>query len=174
MTCGSRGPTVKSASFASRAPPEHDADGEVRRDVRRVQRRHRADRPEEYVQELAGLLDVSPLSVTVHDERGVWLYANDRTMSMHGYSREEFMALTLSQVDVPESAQLMAERVRLIAEQGEALFEVRHLRKDGSSFPLEVSVKKTNWFGQPALLSMAWDITERKRRRRRRTSCRSS
>ncbi|MBN1938822.1 MAG: PAS domain S-box protein, partial [Candidatus Aminicenantes bacterium] len=44
-----------------------------------------------------------------------------------------------------------------------ARFEVRHIRKDGSSFPLEVYAKKAAWFGRPALLSIAEDITERKR-----------
>jgi len=143
--------------------PQHDADGRFAGTFGVFSDVTEQIRAEEYVKELAGLLDVSPLSVTVHDERGVWLYANDRTMSMHGYSKEEFMSLNLSQVDAPESAQLIDERMRLIAEKGEALFEVRHLRKDGSSFPLEVSVMKTSWFGRPALLSMAWDITERKR-----------
>ncbi len=118
---------------------------------------------EEALKEQAQLLHISPLSITVHDESGVFMYANDQTFAMHGYTKEEFMSLNLHQLDVPESESLISERMKRIAEKGEALFEVCHIRKDGSSLPLEVYAKKADWFGRPALLSIAKDITDRKR-----------
>lgn len=118
---------------------------------------------EEALKEQALLLHISPLSITVHDESGVFMYANDQTFAMHGYTEEEFMSLNLHQLDVPESEHLISERMKLIAEKGEALFEVCHIRKDGSSLPLEVYAKKADWFGRPALFSLAKDITDRKR-----------
>jgi len=106
---------------------------------------------------------MSPLSITVHTGEGVFLYANQKTFLMHGYTREEFLALNLRDVDVPATASLIHERMRQITEKGEAAFEVEHLRKDGSSFPLEVFVRVIDWGGQKAMLSLATDITERRR-----------
>jgi len=118
---------------------------------------------EDALREQAQLLDISPLSITVHDENGVFMYANERTFAMHGYTKEEFMSLNLHQLDVPESERLISERMKQIADKGEALFEVRHIHKDGTIFPLEVYVRKAAWFGKPAMLSIAMNISERKR-----------
>ena len=111
---------------------------------------------------MAELLDIAPNSITIHDLEGQLLYVNRKTLDLHGYDNEqEFMALNLHQIDVPESKALITERMQLIEEQGEASFEVRHFRKDGTVFPLLVYVKKTRWHGRPALMSIATDITER-------------
>jgi PAS domain S-box-containing protein len=118
---------------------------------------------EEHLRTLAELLDTAPNSITVHDTEGRFLYANRRTFEIHGWSESEFMAKTLRDVDVPESAALIEERMRRIAEKGEARFEVAHLRSDGTTVPLEVFVKRALWAGRPVLLSIATDITERKR-----------
>ena len=112
---------------------------------------------------LAQLSDLSPVSITVHDVRGAILYANQRACEMHGYTREEMLRLTVGEIDVPVSAALYEERVCVIVQQGEGLFEVEHIRKDGTTFPLEVRVIATEWNGEPVLLSVASDITERRR-----------
>ena len=112
---------------------------------------------------LGRMLDEAPVSVTIHDAGGEFLYANKASQSMHGYGElDEFLALNLHGLDVPESEQRIAERIRLIEASGEARFEVRHFRKDRSDFPLEVQVKLIQWRGRPALLSIAVDITQRK------------
>jgi PAS domain S-box-containing protein len=118
--------------------------------------------PSDELRTMAEMLDTAPSSITVHDLEGRFLYANRKTFELHGYDEREFMALRLPQLDVPESAERIAERMRLIVEQGEALFEVAHFRKDGTTFPLEVFVKQTVWQGVPALLSIATDITARR------------
>jgi PAS domain S-box-containing protein len=120
-------------------------------------------RSEQTLRLMAEILDNAPGSITVHDFKGQFLYANRKTFELHGYAKDEFMGLTLHEVDVPQSQQLIEDRMRLISEYGEASFEVEHFRKDGSSFPLEVFVKLTDWAGEPAMLSIGTDITERKR-----------
>ncbi|MBP8910523.1 MAG: PAS domain S-box protein [Phycisphaerae bacterium] len=119
-------------------------------------------RAEERLLLTSQMLDAAPSSITVHDFQGRFLYANAKTFEIHGYSRDEFMAINLHDLDVPESESLIAERMQEIAARGEASFEVSHRRKDGSSFPLEVNVKQVVWDGVPAMLSVATDITERK------------
>lgn len=117
---------------------------------------------EEALETMAEMLDNAPNSITVHDMNGRFLFANRRTFELHGYQPEEFLSINLCDLDVPESAALLDERFRRITEEGEARFEVAHHRSDGSTFPLEVHAKTIDWYGQPAVLSIADDITERK------------
>ena len=112
---------------------------------------------------LVNMLDIAPGSISIHDKEGMFLFANQKTCEIHGYTPSEFMALNVHELDVPESEALLAERFELIAKQGYATFEVEHYRKDKTTFPLEVFAKAVNWQGKPAVFSIATDITERKK-----------
>lgn len=112
---------------------------------------------------LAEMLDIAPGSITIHDETGKFLYANQKTLEIHGYSADEFMSLNLHELDVPETAKLIEKRIKAIKKNGYATFEVEHYKKNGSKIPLEIYTKLTDWKGTPALLSIATDISERKR-----------
>jgi PAS domain S-box-containing protein len=136
-----------------------DAQGPIMATIEDISERRRA---EERIAMLAQVSDTAPSSITVHDFEGNFLYANERTFDLHGYSREEFMAANLRDIDAPASQALIAERMRLIEQHGEATFEVQHYRRDGSTFPLEVNVKLVDWGGTPAMLSIGTDIEERK------------
>jgi PAS domain S-box-containing protein len=118
---------------------------------------------EEKIKAMATMLDIAPNPVTVHDFKGNILYANKKSFELHGFSEAEFSSLKLREIDVPESAAKIAERIAMVDKNGEATFEVFHFRKDKTILPLEVFVAKVNWFGIPALLSIATDITERKK-----------
>jgi len=120
-------------------------------------------RAEERIAHLAAMVDLAPSAITVHDFAGRFLYTNQKNLEMHGYSREELMALNLRDFDVPSSAALIEERMNLMRDCGEASFEVEHYCKDGTTFPLELFVKLVDWYGKPALLSIGKDIRERKR-----------
>ena len=112
---------------------------------------------------LSRMLDAAPAAISIHDTEGRFLYANRMSAPLHGYDDEnEYLALNLKDLDVPETVALLNERMERIALQGEDRFEVAHFRKDGSVFPLEVVAKSILWDGQPAVLSIATDITERK------------
>ncbi|NJK96282.1 MAG: PAS domain S-box protein, partial [Bacteroidales bacterium] len=73
------------------------------------------------------------------------------------------MTISLFDLDVPASSGLINERIKAIHENGQAMFEVEHFIKDGSKIPLEVYVKLVDWKGKPAMLSVATDISERKK-----------
>ena len=128
--------------------------------VRDVTERKRAD---ELVRVLAQMSDDAPASITVHDFEGNFIYANEETFRLHGYTREEYLAKDLHEIDVPESEQLIVERMNQIRDKGNADFDVRHYRKNGSAFPLHVNAKIVDWGGKKVLLSIATDLTERKR-----------
>ncbi len=119
---------------------------------------------EEQLGLLGQMLDAAPASISIHNTDGGFLYANQMTAALHGYDSEaDFLAINLRDLDVPEYKATLPARFRAIAEEGEARFETAHFRKDGSSFPLEVLAKAIEWDGQKAVLSIATDISERKR-----------
>ncbi len=109
------------------------------------------------------MLDITPNAITVHDFKGRFLYTNKKNLELHGYTEQEFMSLTLRDIDVPESANKIDERMALIMNNDEAIFEVEHYRKDRSILPLEVFVTKITWQDTPAIMSIANDISLRKK-----------
>jgi len=117
---------------------------------------------EERLTILAQLLDACPASITVHGFEGSFVYANQKTFDLHGYTKEEFLSLNLHQIDVPEAEKMIAARMKAVREHGEATFEVRHYRKDGTTFPLLVNGRVAKWENRDVLLSIATDITDRK------------
>ena len=120
-------------------------------------------RSEDHIFLLGQMIDSAPASITAHDTSGRFLFANRRTLSLHGYdTEEEFLSINLHDLDAPESKALLKERFLQISEKGESRFEVEHFRRDGSLLPLEVQAKRIEWAGRPAVLSIATDITERK------------
>jgi PAS domain S-box-containing protein len=127
-----------------------------------VRRGTERKRTEAEFSRMAAALDAAPSSITVHDFDGHFLYANQMTFEMHGYSPDEFLALDLQQLDVPADAALTAARMQELLERGETSFEVEHFRKNGTTLPLAVSIRGITWDGKEAILSVATDISERK------------
>ncbi|MDO8873414.1 MAG: PAS domain S-box protein [Methanoregula sp.] len=111
---------------------------------------------------LADLLNDSPVAIIVSDFEGNFLYSNKKNLDLHGYSQSEFLNLNHPCIDIPESEQCIAERMKELKETGEASFEVVHFRKDGQQFPLEVHAKVARWGDRDVVISIATDITERK------------
>lgn len=110
---------------------------------------------------MAKMLDVAPNIITVHDLVGTCLYTNEKNLELHGYTRDEFMNINLHELDVPESATLIKERIEIIKKNDGATFVIWHYRKDRTEIPLEVFAKIIDWYGTLAMMTVATDITER-------------
>ncbi len=102
-------------------------------------------------------------SIFVMDAAGRILDANDRALTSYGYTLAELRTLPTGGLRPPLSSVgvLQKQMDRLASESG-AVFETEHRRKDGSIFPVEVSGRKVMIGGQPHLLGIYRDITERK------------
>ncbi len=88
--------------------------------------------------------------------------ANHAAAAAYGYAREELLGKHLSELRAPDSLPLLGEQLRRADERG-ILFETTHRRRDGSTFPVEVSATGADVAGGRLLLSIVRDITERKR-----------
>jgi PAS domain S-box-containing protein len=99
----------------------------------------------------------------VHDVRGNILDMNRQACESLGYTREELIGKFPSHLDrgLDETSFLrIDERI----EAGDLVaFESIHQRKDGSTFPVEVRVRPFWHGGHRFALSLARDISERKR-----------
>jgi PAS domain S-box-containing protein len=101
----------------------------------------------------------------VHDESGNILDLNRQACESLGYSREELIGKSPRDFDAScVHGEASMWRIGEQLDSGEFLsFETSHRRKDGTVFPVEVRVRPF-WHGaQRFALSLARDITERKR-----------
>jgi PAS domain S-box-containing protein len=92
--------------------------------------------------------------------------ANRRFCEMYGYTLEELKALPLGSLAGNESPEERRRRLGFyyaeVAEGVLKLFEAEGTRKDGSTFWVEVNVRRITIGGRECVLSVARDITERK------------
>jgi PAS domain S-box-containing protein len=95
-------------------------------------------------------------------EDGRILEANAAAHRTYGYSREEMLSLSIRDLRTPSTRPLSDEQMAIADARG-ILFETVHQRKDGSTFPVEVSSSGATIDGTRSLISVVRDITERKR-----------
>jgi PAS domain S-box-containing protein len=110
----------------------------------------------------AELLDASTDSIFLHDLDGRFLYVNEASYKTRGYTKEEFLALNLRDLDVPEYAARIAPRIADLQRTGDETFESAQFRRDRSVMPVEVHARILEISGRKLILGVIRDITERK------------
>ncbi|HSB71793.1 MAG TPA: GAF domain-containing protein [Candidatus Methylomirabilis sp.] len=93
---------------------------------------------------------------------GQILEANQAAVQAYGHSLEELGTLHIQDLRAPETQPLTTAQLAQ-ADAGGILFETVHRRKDGTTFPVEVSSRGADLGGERVLLSIIRDIRERKR-----------
>jgi two-component system cell cycle sensor histidine kinase/response regulator CckA len=97
------------------------------------------------------------------DGDGAILEANDQAVVAYGYTREELLGLTMNEIRAPELAELLPRQMREVEERGGLIFETRHRRKDGRTFPVETSARVIGIEGEKFFQAIIRDISERKK-----------
>ena len=87
--------------------------------------------------------------------------ANSAAAAMHGYSREEFIGLYASAYIHPESQKHFNDSTKAVQSGKAVKLLASHLRRDGSSFYVEVRRTAFTYQGRPCLLSVVRDVSER-------------
>ncbi|MDO8896822.1 MAG: PAS domain S-box protein [Bacteroidales bacterium] len=100
----------------------------------------------------------------VQDAQGRFLDVNDGALALYGYPREKFIGNTPEFLSAPGYNDLEELKKNIAAAfNGKAVqFEFWGIRSNGEIFPKEVSLFKTIYFDQEAIIAIAQDITERK------------
>ena len=110
------------------------------------------------------LFDANPLPMWVYDlETLAFLEVNDAAISHYGYSRQEFLSLTIADIRPEE------DRPRLLTNviEGAGQIEQRaggwkHRKKNGAVIDVEISSHLIEYTGRRGKLVLALDVTERK------------
>ena len=119
--------------------------------------RERQERQQEYKALVDGMNDTA----FVIDFEGRFLEVNNTAVEVLGYSREELLTMGPSDIDPflgAEAIRGLIEGMRMGQRQ---VFETQHRKKNGDIIPVEISSSPVTYQGEPAILSIVRDTTER-------------
>ncbi|HEY5997753.1 MAG TPA: PAS domain S-box protein [bacterium] len=142
----------------------------LRREVRRrtaeaAERRRAEEAARESETRYRLLFERNPTPMWVFDEETYrFLAVNEAAVRHYGWSREEFLAMTILDVRPPEER----ERVRAVIETQRGSREAgvgvhRHWRRDGAEIAVDITVSSVPFAGRPGRLCAMVDVTERTR-----------
>jgi PAS domain S-box-containing protein len=87
---------------------------------------------------------------------------NDTACKRYGYSREEFLSLTVSNITKDSNGYAAADVLQKLHDEGRFIFETTHIAKSGVEFSVEVNSTVIELDDNPMVLEVVRDITERK------------
>lgn len=109
------------------------------------------------------LLDHATDAIEVIDPESLrFLDVNTTGCKTLGYTREEFLTKSITDIDPAFTPEIAKEGREQLLQSGKFVFEGAHRRKDGSTFPVEVSTTLVT-LDKAYILTMARDISDRKK-----------
>ena len=110
------------------------------------------------------LFERNPAPMWVYDLESLrFLAVNDAAVSHYGFTRAEFLAMTLRDIRPPEDVPLLLESHREGASGFTNSGVFRHQTRDGSRISVDIRSHDLEFAGRAARLVLATDITERLR-----------
>jgi PAS domain S-box-containing protein len=154
--------SYKWLSWNAVSTPEQKVIYAVARDI--TERQRTEDLLRESEERHRKLFDNNPHPTWVFDRETLrFLAVNDAAIRKYGYSREEFLAMTLKDIRPPEDVPALLETVRAMGDGKESSGAWRHLLKDGTLIETENTSYALNFLGRAARVVVAVDVTQRKR-----------
>ncbi len=95
--------------------------------------------------------------------KGFVLAANEMAVNRLGYSHDELLQMHIGDFDPDYDRSMWPGHFEQLQREGQMVLETTHVRKDGSRFPVEVSVTYIEFGGQKLCCSFIRDLTENKR-----------
>jgi PAS domain S-box-containing protein len=117
---------------------------------------------------LGVLFEANPLPMWIFDlETLRFLAVNEAAIRRYGYSRQEFLAMTVRDIRPPEELlrldEALVDSARGLVQRG----AFRHRTRDGSLLDVEVTTQELPWNGRSARAAVVFDVTEREKAERR-------
>lgn len=107
------------------------------------------------------LFENNPLPMWVYDPATLRIMAvNEAAVNQYGYSRDEFLALIVTDLSIPEDQARLARTISQLRPGMSAPRVWRQVRKDGTTMDMEVSGHDIVFEGRPARMALARDITQ--------------
>ena len=96
--------------------------------------------------------------ILIHERAKVFDF-NKNFKDMFGYERSELVSMDAMKLIAPESRELVRSNIRSETKQS---YEAMGLRKDGSTFMMEINARMVDYEGKRLRVAACRDITERK------------
>jgi PAS domain S-box-containing protein len=120
--------------------------------------------PRQVAEATSKLFEASRLPMWIYDLRTlVFLAVNDAAVEFYGYSRDEFLTLTVRQLHLPADMPARLDAVLMPPGSVERKEEWRLIKKDGTVVYAEVVRSAVIFAGKSACLTIASDASERKK-----------
>ncbi|MFA6293144.1 MAG: PAS domain S-box protein [Victivallales bacterium] len=100
-------------------------------------------------------------AIYVHTENAI-LAVNRKACEVLDYTEDELLSMRPNEVDAAEQRIYMPERMAKLKKNRLISFETMHRKKDGTTLPVEVAARSITWNGEPAVISICRDNTEKK------------
>ena len=94
---------------------------------------------------------------------GDFIEVNEVACRRLGYSKDEFLKLSPSAIISPKYIDEFNKYIERLLKESHVIYELVHRAKDNRQIPVELSSHLFTFDGKPTVLSIARDITERKR-----------
>jgi two-component system cell cycle sensor histidine kinase/response regulator CckA len=105
----------------------------------------------------------SPYPMWVFDRETLqFLEVNEAAIRQYGFTRDEFLSMTIKDIRPVEDLPRFLESTRQLSDQLSANEVWRHKRKDGQVMDVEINAHSITFDGRPGRLVLAYDITERR------------
>ena len=109
------------------------------------------------------LVNQTPEALFLHDMEGHIVDVNDVCVDRYGFSREELFSMSAQDIDPDYTEREHDGRFwEALKTKKHVRLEARHQRKDGSVFPVRISLASITLEGIPHVIALAEDISERK------------
>lgn len=118
------------------------------------------------VRKLRIMLDSANDAIFVHGYTednlpGRFIEVNKTAEQRLGYTREELLNMSPADIDKKDPSRNIPEQVKKILPNGELVFQVTHVAKNGKEIPTEINSRLFEFNGTTTAISVARDITER-------------
>jgi len=146
---------------------EYDQDGRFRRShcvMQDITQQRKAEQAlHESEEKYRQLFETETDAIVILDaETKKFIDVNDAAVHLYGYSREEFLCLTL--VDISAEPEASETAIKHVTEGFPTRIPLRrHKKKDGAIFPVEISGSSFMLNGRKVVFGVMRDITDRKR-----------
>jgi len=84
---------------------------------------------------------------------------NDAAIALYGYSRREFLAMTVLELRTVDTVPVLLARRTLAPGEAHVAGHTLHRKKDGTIFPVNILTQEIDFAGQPARLVLVVDQT---------------
>jgi PAS domain S-box-containing protein len=104
-------------------------------------------------------IDNSPLAAYWCDGSARLIYVNNAACQALGYAKEELLSMSIPDIADGLTTGEWLARFRRRPLNAPCIFQGRHRRKDGSTFPVEITANRVTFGGQEYSCSFARDLT---------------